>query len=245
MKDDLIKAWYIALKDLRAYYFKPPTVSWGILFPFVFAFAFLLRNPGGLRELAPGLIAMSLIFGTTSMSTASIMFERKIGSFERAVLAPVTMWGVALGKTLGGVIFGLLISCLMIPVVVFFFKASLVNPGILVVAVLLSSFLFSAFGVFLSLIVKREVDAMTLANAVRLPMIFISGVFIPIVSFPLGLQVVACWLPLTYGVELLRYALLGSVDLIPPLPAIGAMLGGSVFFLWASQMALERRRKNP
>ncbi len=245
MKDELIKAWFIALKDLRAYYFKPPTISWGILFPLVFALAFLLRNPQGVKDLAPGLIAMSLIFGTTSMSTASIMFERRIGSFERLILAPVTMWGVALGKVLGGVIFGLLVSVVMIPVAVLFFKASLINPAVLVLAVLLSSFLFSAFGCFLTLIIKGEVDAMTLANAARLPMIFLSGIFIPLVSFPLGLQIVACGLPLTYGVEALRYAFLGSVDLIPPLPALGAMLGGGIFFLWASQKALQRRRKNP
>lgn len=167
---------------------------------------------------------MSLIFGTTSMSTASIMFERKIGSFERAILSPVTMWCVALGKVLGGVIFGLLVSCFMIPVAVLFFKASLINPGVLVLAVLLSSFLFSSFGVFLSLIVKEEVDAMTLANAVRLPMIFISGVFIPIVPFPTGLQVVACCFPLTYSVEILRYGLLDSVDLIPRSLPLGLCL---------------------
>ena len=245
MRDELTKAWFIALKDLRAYYFKPPTISWGILFPFVFAFAFLLRNPQGVKDLAPGLIAMALIFGTTSMSTASIMFERRIGSFERLILAPVTMWGVALGKVLGGVVFGLLVSSVMIPVAVLFFKASLIDPIVLVLAVLLSSFLFSAFGVFLTLIVKGEVDAMTLANAARLPMIFLSGIFIPLVSFPLGLRIVACGLPLTYGVEALRYALLGSVDLIPPLPALGAMLAGGIFFLWASQKALQRRRRNP
>ncbi len=113
-----------------------------------------------------------------------------MSSFESAVLAPVTMWGVALGKVLGGVIFGLLVSSVMIPVAVLFFKASLINPGVLVLAILLSSSLFFAFGVFLSLIVKGEVDAMTLANAARLPMIFLSGIFIPLVAFPLGLRVV-------------------------------------------------------
>ncbi len=245
MRDELTKAWFIALKDLRAYYFKPPTISWGILFPFVFALAFLLRNPQGAHELAPGLIAMSLIFGTTSMSTASIMFERRIGSFERVILAPVTMWGVALGKILGGVVFGLLVSSVMVPLVFLFFRPTLVNPALLVLAVLLSSFLFSGFGCFLSLIVRQEFDAMTLANAVRLPMIFLSGVFLPLTALPLGLKVVAFWFPLTYEVELLRYALLGSVDLIPPLPAVGAMLAGCALLLWASQRALERRRRNP
>ena len=88
MLDELEKAWYIALKDMKAYYFKPPTISWGILFPLAFAFAFSLRNPQGLRELAPGLLAMSVLFGTSSMSVGSIMFERRSQSFEQALQAP-------------------------------------------------------------------------------------------------------------------------------------------------------------
>ncbi len=55
LADDLRGMFYIGLKDLRAYYFKPPNISWGILFPFVFIFAFALRNPGDLRALVPGL----------------------------------------------------------------------------------------------------------------------------------------------------------------------------------------------
>ena len=44
--DDLRGMFYIALKDLKAYYFKPPNISWGILFPFAFILAFAIRNPG-------------------------------------------------------------------------------------------------------------------------------------------------------------------------------------------------------
>jgi ABC-2 type transport system permease protein len=51
------------LKDLRAYYLKPPNISWGILFPFAFMLAFVIRTPrvggraGDLGGLIPGLLA--------------------------------------------------------------------------------------------------------------------------------------------------------------------------------------------
>ncbi len=83
LADDLRGMFYIALKDLKAYYFKPPNISWGILFPFAFILAFAIRNPGDLRALVPGLLALTILFGTSSMEAIVIVFERRIGSLER------------------------------------------------------------------------------------------------------------------------------------------------------------------
>ncbi len=71
LMDDLRGLFYIALKDLKAYYFKPPNISWGILFPFTFILAFAIRNPGDLRALVPGLLALTVLFGTSSMEALS------------------------------------------------------------------------------------------------------------------------------------------------------------------------------
>lgn len=60
---------------------KPATMGWGIIFPATFAIAFAIKSGGRFEELAPGLISLALFFGSTSMSAASIMFERRIGLF--------------------------------------------------------------------------------------------------------------------------------------------------------------------
>ena len=49
LADDLRGMWYIMWKDLDAYYFKPPNISWGILFPLAFVLAFAIRDPGNLE----------------------------------------------------------------------------------------------------------------------------------------------------------------------------------------------------
>ena len=69
LKDDLRGMWTIMLKDLRAYYLKPPNVSWGILFPFAFVLAFVIREErsGDWASLVPGLLALTVLFCTTSM----------------------------------------------------------------------------------------------------------------------------------------------------------------------------------
>jgi ABC-2 type transport system permease protein len=108
--DNLRSMYYIALKDMRTYYLKPPAISWGLVFPAVWILAFYLRNPQSFEELIPGLIAMTILFSTTAAEAVVINFELRIGSLERLLLAPVSFSGVLLGKILGGAIFGLIMT---------------------------------------------------------------------------------------------------------------------------------------
>jgi len=208
--DDLRGMFYIALKDLKAYYFKPPNISWGILFPFSFILAFAIRNPGDLRSLVPGLLALTILFGTSSMEAIVIVFERRIGSLERLMLAPVRLPALLAGKLLGGMTFGLTVTLVVLVVSLAVFGAAGTNWLILFLALLLSATAFSALGAFVSVAVREVFEAQTLANFIRFPMMFLGGVFVPLASIPAWLQVVARLLPLTYSVEALRVALSGG-----------------------------------
>ncbi len=208
--DDLRGMFYIGLKDLHAYYFKPPNISWGILFPFAFILAFAIRNPGDLRGLVPGLLGLTLLFGTSSMEAIVIVFERRIGAMERLLLAPVRLPALLAGKLLGGMAFGLTVTLAVLVIVLIAFGAGGVNWVLLVLALILSAAAFSALGAFVSVAVKEIFEAQTLANFLRFPMMFLGGVFVPVASLPPGLQVVARALPLTYSVEALHTALAGG-----------------------------------
>lgn len=210
LADDLRGMLYIGLKDLRAYYFKPPNISWGILFPFAFVLAFAIRNPGDVRDLVPGLLALTVLFGTSSMEAVVIVFERRIGSLERLLLAPVRLPALLAGKLLGGMIFGLTVTLAVLVIVLPVFGWDGIHWPLLMLALLLSAAAFSALGAFVSVAVKEVFEAQTLANFIRFPMMFLGGVFVPVASMPLALQIVARALPLTYSVEALRAALMGS-----------------------------------
>ncbi len=210
LADDLRGMFYIGLKDLRAYYFKPPNISWGILFPFAFILAFAIRDPGDVRALVPGLLALTILFGTSSMEAIVIVFERRIGSLERLMLAPVRLPALLAGKLLGGMTFGLTVTLVVLIIVLIVFGAGGIDWLLLILALLLSAAAFSALGAFVSVAVKEVFEAQTLANFIRFPMMFLGGVFVPVDSLPLGLQIVARLLPLTYSVEALRAALSGG-----------------------------------
>lgn len=208
--DDLRGMFYIALKDLKAYYFKPPNISWGILFPFAFILAFAIRNPGDLNSLVPGLLALTVLFGTSSMEAIVIVFERRTGALERLLLAPLRLPALLAGKLLGGMIFGLTVTLVVLFVSLLVFGSSGMNWLLLFLTLFLSATAFSALGAFVSVAVREIFEAQTLANFIRFPMMFLGGVFVPLDSMPGWLQVLARFLPLTYSVEALRAALSGG-----------------------------------
>jgi ABC-2 type transport system permease protein len=210
LADNLRGMFYIALKDLRAYYFKPPNISWGILFPFAFVLAFAIRNPGETGELVPGLLGLTMLFGTSSMEAIVIVFERRIGSLERLMLAPISLAALLGGKLLGGMAFGLTVTGVVLAVALAVFGAAGVNWLLLILALLLSAAAFSAMGAFISVAVREVFEAQTLANFFRFPMMFLCGVFVPLAEMPPALQVIARLLPLTYSVEALRIAFNGG-----------------------------------
>jgi ABC-2 type transport system permease protein len=238
--DDLRCIAAIVDKDLRAYYFKPPNISWGMLFPFAFLLAFTLRNPGNPEDLVPGLLALTLLFGTTSMEAIVITFERRIGALERLELAPMRLPALVVGKLLGGVIFGLISTAVTLAIAAVALDAGPVNWGLLLPMLLLSATAFSALGVLVSVAVKEVFEAQTLANAFRFPMMFLGGIFVPITSFPPVLKVLARTLPLTYSVEGLRVAFgQGTLDMALMDIAVLLIFTGVLFVL--SVRVLARR----
>jgi ABC-2 type transport system permease protein len=215
LNDDLRCMWAIVEKDLRAYYFKPPNISWGILFPFAFVLAFVIRDGAmldldRLGNLVPGLLALTLLFGTSSMEAIVITFERRIGALERLLLAPLRLPALLAGKLLGGMVFGLATTVVVLIVMLAILGTASMNWWLLFVTLIISAAAFSALGVLISVSVKEVFEAQTLANAFRFPMMFLGGVFVPIASLPLWLRVVARMLPLTYAVEALRVAIGGA-----------------------------------
>jgi ABC-2 type transport system permease protein len=236
-RDNLRGIYYIALKDMRTYYLKPPAISWGIVFPVAWILAFYLRNPGNFEELVPGLVAMTILFSTTASEAVVINFEMRIGALERLLLAPIDVSAVLVGKVLGGTIFGLLMTAVVT-------TASVLGLGLqinffhLLLIVVPSLLVFSSLGALLSVSVKEVFEAQTLANIPRFLMMFVSGVFYPISAMPQVLQHVAYLLPLTYTVDGLRRVFSGGNAVLIDSLVLTAFF---IVFIFPATRLLQRR----
>lgn len=213
-----MKSWIvfgsILAKDMRTYYVKPPNISWGIVFPLAWSLMFFVRSatPVDVRSLLPGLVTLSVLFGTTSMLAVTITFERRGRSFERLLLSPISLTTLMLAKTAGAILFGLfnafvplLLARLLIPL-----------PGISWPVFLTGVLLLASASTFLGLLVAVSVsevfEAQTFSNFLRFPMLFLSGLFFPVADLPAFLRPVSFLLPPTYGVEIIRRALSGRSE---------------------------------
>jgi ABC-2 type transport system permease protein len=215
MAKGLRQAYYIARKDLKAYYLKPPLISWGLMLPIVFILAFYLKNPKGISEVSPGLVGMTMLFSTTSMAAIVISFEKRIDALERLLMAPIHLRTILFGKGLGAAAFGFAMALIALLLMVFIFGLQVSNPFSLLVSLMISCLAFAFLGILISVGVREIFEAMTLSNFFRLPMIFLCGVFFPVTAMPWILQIVGFALPLTYSVDALRQSLLGRGGLLP------------------------------
>jgi len=241
MRDALRSAYFIALKDMKAYYFKPPNISWGILFPLVFILAFYLRSPMEFANLIPGLLSLSLLFSTTSMEAIVITFERMTGALERLMLYPVSVTTILAGKISGGACFGLTVTIIFLIGLIILFPFHIENPLLFLSSVVISSFTFSALGAFVSVSVKQVFEAQTLANLFRFPMIFLSGVFIPVHSLPSMIKPIAYLMPLTYSIDSIKVSFGYEPQIMHPLLSLLVLTVFALVFLGLSVKILKVR----
>lgn len=225
-----IAFWNIFKKDVQTYYLKPPNISWGIIFPFSWTLMQLVRTPAAddtdLRSLLPGLVAMSILFGTTSMVAVTITFEKRSRSFDRLLTAPISLTTLVLAKMAGAVFFGALMACLPLLVGAFIVDLSGLNWAVAALGIWLMSISSAFLGLAIAVSAKEVFEAQTYANFFRFPMLFLSGFFLPIHSLPWLLRLLSYCLPLTYGADLLRWALVQAGDFHPGLD-LAALAGFS------------------
>ena len=208
-----IAFWNILAKDMRTYYLKPPNISWGIIFPLAWATMFFIKSGTGLESiltLLPGLVAISILFGTTSMLAVTVTFEKKNRSFERLLLAPIPFGLLMLAKTSGAILFG--VANAFVPMIMASFLTDLSGivwkafiPAVFMIAVA-STFL----GLFIAVAVSEVFEAQTFSNFFRFPMIFLCGLFFPIAKLPVILRPLSYAMPLTYGADVLHGAVHGG-----------------------------------
>ena len=238
------QVFYIARKDLKAYYLKPPLVSWGLILPVVFILAFYLRNPEGISDVTPGLVGLTLLFSTTSMAAIVIAFEKRIDALERLLLAPLSMKTLIFGKALGSSTFGAGMGAVVLVLSLVFFKLSLSNGALLFLGIVLSALVFAFMGLLISVSVREIFEAMTLSNFFRFPMIFLCGVFFPFESLPKAIQIIGYFLPLTYCVDLFRFCLLPQKGFLNPYTDIIALIAFNlILFFWIDLTFRKRLRQ--
>jgi ABC-2 type transport system permease protein len=206
---ELLAFWSILIKDVKNYYLKPPNISWGIIFPISWALMYFMRSNSefDIQGILPGVMSLSILFGTTSILAVTIAFERKSRSFERLLLAPISLNLLMLAKTTGAIFFGILNAFIPLLLASFFIDLSDINWFSTVISAALIAVTSTFLGLLIAVSSNEVFEAQTYSNFFRFPMMFLCGLFVPIENLPVFLRPFSYVLPLTYGVDLLNFSI--------------------------------------
>lgn len=175
--------------------------------------AFALR-PGGERYIdfiAPGILGMVLLFSST-VAGISVIWDRQFGFLKEMLVAPIPRLSIVLGRTVGGTTTASLQALLMLGASIVLGVKPPSASGLLLALLFMAliGISFTSLGVALASRMEDPHGFQLIFNFLIMPTFFLSGALFPVDQLPAFLRWAAYLNPLTYGVDGLRYALVGS-----------------------------------
>ncbi len=199
----LNRAWVIFKKDLAVYYLKENIFIFGLLMPLFMFMSFAVARDYSYQFLLPRLLGMVLYFTGSAIGPIIAPWESRMKTLVRLLAAPITIAAIILGDVIAYFAFGLLISLFIIAGSVLLLGVSVLSWSLLL-AVIFGSFAFACLGLLISVPpTDRPSETMVINTMIKFPLLFISGVFVPISE--LGFfKNLAYFSPLTYVVDVAR-----------------------------------------
>jgi ABC-2 type transport system permease protein len=228
--DQTIRSFTIAKKSIKIFYSKGPVIIFGLLFPVFLFLSFSIGRNMTLDFMMPGFLGMILFFTATSISPVVVPWEAQARTLERLMSCPVRVETIIMGDVLASFAFGTAISLVSI-IIGLALGITISSPVLFALAVILAAICFASLGNVFS-IPPSNVPATVnmIAAAVRFPVIFISGIFIPLDQLPSWGQAIAYISPLTYFTDIARNSIQGQSHL-PVVVDLLALLGFTALFL--------------
>jgi len=201
------RAWAIAKKDIRIYYIKGPVLIFGVFMPLFMFLAFLMGTRQlPLSFLISGLVGMTLFFTATAVSPAIFPWEGQAKTLERLASCPVTVEAIVFGDMIASTLFGIGITIITV-IIGLALGLSLLHGITLLAAILIAACCFSAIGMLLAAPPTNvPSNIMMLSSLIKFPLVFISGIFVPLEQMPAWGLVLSVCSPLTYFTDLIRYS---------------------------------------
>jgi ABC-2 type transport system permease protein len=161
---------------------------------------------------------MTLLFSST-FAGLSVLWDREFGFLKEIMVAPVSRMASILGRTAGGVTTAImqatiiLISGIALGMMVKGLEGFLLSLVFMV--------LIAATFIGLGLAFASKMEDMSgfslIMNFLIVPLFFLSGALFPLDRFPSSIRILAYLNPLTYGVDGLRFSLIGASAFPPAL----------------------------
>jgi ABC-2 type transport system permease protein len=160
--------------------------------------------------LVPGLIGFSILTSPMFAMVDITSSYRKEHLFRQLSLTPLTKGEWLVSKVVWYVLLTFVSAAVMVATGTFAFGAHVTLSLGLLPFLILGPFFFVSLGMLAGSAAKTPETAALIGNIITFPMMFLSGTFFPVSSFPAGLQSVVRVLPLFYVIDGMNQVMLFS-----------------------------------
>ncbi len=185
----LLEAKYEFLRQLRTPEFAIPALTFPVLFYVLFGVVLTMPGPGDAGARATTLLVSYGVFGIMGPALfgfgVAMAMDRDMGLLRLKRALPVPPGAILLAKTAMAMLFGLIITAMLMAVGVAFAGVVLSPAQLALLALvnLLGALPFCALGLWIGTLVGGQA-AVAIVNLVYLPMAFLSGLWIPLSVLP-------------------------------------------------------------
>ncbi|MDR1404164.1 MAG: ABC transporter permease [Candidatus Methanoplasma sp.] len=152
----------------------------------------------------PGIMAITSMTAGFASTSQKILIQRLFhSSFDELVLCPMHISSIVLGKSVIGMVRGLMGAVIMLVLGLLLTKDIHLSPQLIVCAVF-SCLTFAMMGVMAGLLAKSTPSLNMISNLIILPMTFMCGTLFSVDSLPEPAAAVLWVLPLTHSSEMMR-----------------------------------------
>ena len=155
--------------------------------------------------IVPGIVGLLALVVTTIVTSLSVAREREAGTFDQLLVTPLRPVEIIIGKSMPGILIGLLEGSFILFMVVYWFEVPLRGDlGALYLGMFL--FLFSAVGIglMISSLAVTQQQGILGAFMFLVPSVILSGFATPIANMPEAVQYLTYINPMRYFLIILR-----------------------------------------
>lgn len=220
-------------------------ILWLILFSSLFSN--IVNIPGFssssyITFLAPGIVVMST-FSAGSYAGMSMIVDDTRGVLSRFFVTPVHRSALILGPLAQNAITMIIQSFIMVVLSLVLgarFVGGVQGVLILILCAVLLGIGFGALSLALALLVRNEQGLMSVVSFAMMPLLFLSGVFMPLNLVPKWIQITAHFNPVNWAGTAGREALGADIDWTLILSHSGYLFAFVLVSIWLATRAFRR-----
>lgn len=199
-------------------------------------------------------VAIATVFNTSLNSASSIIGDISSGFLKEILVSPISRIQVVIGQMLAGAVIATIQGFLIFLVGMFSYLGFEKWHTIILVflSMLLVSLVYSALGILIATTLKNYQTYSVVEQAIVIPLIFLSGAYVPTNLLPRFLQYISYLNPMTYTTMFFRGIVLETSLSMNQMVEMGVALDfngwiitpiwsgvivalfGGIFFVWAT-----------